>query len=66
MTVGKTNSINPALSNISFYKGGISTAYVQPKQAGDCAVSGNPNRPATFNADKNAGALKGLGIYYLA
>ena len=64
MTVGKTNGINPLISNISFYNGSVPK--IQFKKSYENTITGNPNRPVCYNNDENAGALRGLGVYYLA
>lgn len=65
MAVGKTSTINPIISNISFYKGSIPHVKTYA-QTNEYVVTGNPTRPVSRNNDENAGPLKGLGVYYLA
>ena len=65
MTVQKLGAINPSISNISWYKRTVPQFAVQ-SNTNEYAVEGNPNKPVTYNFDKNAGACKGLNVYYLA
>ena len=65
MSVGKIKAINPAISNISWYKGPVSAVNKTVQEQGNF-VQGNPNHPESRNYDKFAGAAKGLNVYYLA
>ena len=58
MSVNKLTAINPAISNISWYRGSL-TPQVHHASASqtDYSVKGNPNHPAVLNNDPNAGPI---------
>ena len=57
MTVGKISATNPAISNISFYRGEMPRVQKNFENAGDYSVPGNPNRPVHLNSNPYAGPI---------
>ena len=58
MSVDRLTAINPAISNISWYRGNL-TPQVRPAAIAqnNYSVQGNPNHPAVLNNNSDAGPI---------
>ncbi len=62
MTV-QAAKFNTGISNISWFKGYVTTPSISTTQKTNNLVAGNPNRPEVLNNDPNAGIVRRFDSY---